>query len=112
MDWIPGDEILCRLRQEYKLALRYEVKLPGLDTGGQDFSRLRQEYKLALQHEVKLYQDGLDALEFKWLQWTSLVSAVFVLLLLLSHFCHKLYMGAYTKSESVCGRRNEEEGKS
>ena len=31
---VAGGQVVCRLRQEYKLALRYEVKLPGLVDGG------------------------------------------------------------------------------
>ena len=51
---VAGGSLVCRLRQEGKLALLHEVKLFGPVAGGPQVVRLRQEGKLALLHEVKL----------------------------------------------------------
>ena len=66
---MPGGREVCRLRQEYKLALRYEVKLLGPVAGGRDVCRLRQEYKLALQHEVKLCPKRVEVSSAKLAVW-------------------------------------------
>ena len=55
---VAGGPVVCRLRQEGKLALQHEVKLYGPAAGGPAVCRLRQEDKLALPHEVKLLGVG------------------------------------------------------